>query len=123
LKLQDYAAVVTALIRDRVEPKRGLATSLRKRLSIEIAHSFAGKSWDDYDMQQRAILVEKCEATAKRLAEKSVAILKHASDRGLNLDLVLYLPPDGAQKQVLDWFRKLGITSQDSLFEVFGFAK
>ncbi|WP_250482585.1 hypothetical protein [Caballeronia sp. GACF5] len=120
-KVQAYAAVVAALIRDNVVPKRGLAISLKSRLAVEIAHSFAGDEWAGYGAHQRAMLADKYEAIAKRIAEKSVAVYIQAPQRGLDFRAVVSGSLTEGQACVRDWLTRLGVTSQNTLFEVFGF--
>jgi hypothetical protein len=87
-KVQAYAAVVATLIRDNVMPRRGLAVSLKKRLAVEIAHAFARDAWADYREEQKMALALKYEPAAKRIAEKSVAVLIQAPQRGLDFEAV-----------------------------------
>lgn len=122
-KLLIYAAVVAALVRDHVVPRRGLAISLRKRLSIEMAHADVGELWLRYSDTDRLVHAERFHATAKRIAEKSVKILEKAPERGLDFELLQGMSFEEAQKFVMNWFQQLGIRSQEELFEVFGFAR
>ena len=121
-KVQVYAAVVAALIRDHVVPKHGLAVSLKKQLALQIARSLAGDAWSGYDDRQRMLLVDKYEAAAKRIAEKSVAVFTQARERGLDFRSVSAGSLIDGQERVREWLERLGVTTQDSLFAVFGFS-